>query len=586
MGNLKFRYIFLATLLLTLGFILGIPNKVQAATTCIWTGAVNANWSNSGNWTSCGGTVPQNGDSVDFSSGTYPSTNDIVGLTVTQITSSTGLANVNLGNINLGTGGLVVSSNFPNFSGNITLSGNSTIQTVSGSAALGISGSIDLNGFNLDINAGGSGMNFSSNITGTGNITKSGNANANMDGTGSYAGTTTITGGFWNSGTNSDIPDFSQVSISLAGTLDLQNNNEQVGCISGAGNVNLGSGQLTLASCPFFPTVFSGNILGTGSLVYNSGGNVWTMTGAGTYTGTTTVTSGTVFVDGGSIALSTVNASTGGQISVGGNGSTGNINLTQSHFNMTRDNSDLRANSGDFNTSGPLNLFDVKFNTTALGGFSELNVTGTVTLTNTNLVTATGGSYAPHIGDVFRIINNDGVDPISGTFNGLPEGGLVDVNGAPAQISYVGGTGNDVTLTVLSSIANVALTSNHNPSTLGQSITFTTTLTGNAGTPTGTVQFFDGVTSLGTQTLNGSGQASVTVSNLTLGSHNITVLYSGDTNYGDGGTLTPLVQVVNPVLSKTGVTVNTTLFIALGLISSLGIVLILRSKPEAKRKTS
>jgi hypothetical protein len=50
------------------------------------------------------------------------------------------------------------------------------------------------------------------------------------------------------------------------------------------------------------------------------------------------------------------------------------------------------------------------------------------------------------VGDTFTIINNDGSDSVVGTFSGLPEGGVVSVGAQQFQISYVGLTGNDVTL--------------------------------------------------------------------------------------------------------------------------------------------
>jgi hypothetical protein len=50
---------------------------------------------------------------------------------------------------------------------------------------------------------------------------------------------------------------------------------------------------------------------------------------------------------------------------------------------------------------------------------------------------------------VLTIIANDGTDPVSGTFAGLPQGGMI-VHGAFAStISYTGGDGNDVTLTTV-----------------------------------------------------------------------------------------------------------------------------------------
>ena len=45
------------------------------------------------------------------------------------------------------------------------------------------------------------------------------------------------------------------------------------------------------------------------------------------------------------------------------------------------------------------------------------------------------------------IINNDGADPVAGTFSGLAQGATIVVNSTPLVISYTGGTGNDVVLT-------------------------------------------------------------------------------------------------------------------------------------------
>ena len=75
------------------------------------------------------------------------------------------------------------------------------------------------------------------------------------------------------------------------------------------------------------------------------------------------------------------------------------------------------------------------------------------------------------------------------------------------------------------------LTSSANPSQPAQAVTFTATVTsGFTGTPTGTVNFLNGTTSLGSPTLS-SGVASVTVSTLPAGSASITANYSGDTNF-------------------------------------------------------
>jgi hypothetical protein len=63
------------------------------------------------------------------------------------------------------------------------------------------------------------------------------------------------------------------------------------------------------------------------------------------------------------------------------------------------------------------------------------------------------------------------------------------------------------------------------------------------GTPTGTVTFRDGSTTLGTGTLSG-GQARFTTSSLSVGTHTITAVYGGDSNFS-GSTSAPLTQTVN-----------------------------------------
>ena len=82
---------------------------------------------------------------------------------------------------------------------------------------------------------------------------------------------------------------------------------------------------------------------------------------------------------------------------------------------------------------------------------------------------------------------------------------------------------------------NTTLAVSPNPAVAGQTITLTATATGQvsgSGTPTGMVIFLDGSTPLGNVTLNGSGQAGLTISSLAQGSHSITASYGGDANFG------------------------------------------------------
>jgi hypothetical protein len=120
-----------------------------------------------------------------------------------------------------------------------------------------------------------------------------------------------------------------------------------------------------------------------------------------------------------------------------------------------------------------------------------------------------------------------------------------------------------VNFTVTPFATTTNLVSSLNPSNAGDSVTFTATVTSSGGTPTGSVEFFDGVTSLGTQALNGSGVAAIATSTLTGGSHNITAVYSGATVGAGGGgfagsTSNTVVQVVRtaPTANPDGYSTN------------------------------
>jgi hypothetical protein len=115
--------------------------------------------------------------------------------------------------------------------------------------------------------------------------------------------------------------------------------------------------------------------------------------------------------------------------------------------------------------------------------------------------------------------------------------------------------------------STTALSSSLNPSNLGQTVTFTATVSGpaNTGTATGAIIFKDGAnaiscTNAGGQTLNAGGIATCQISALTAGTHIITADYSGDTNFNiSTGALAPNQVVNNLVLvsfSSSTYTVN------------------------------
>src|SRR5262249_18569495 len=82
-----------------------------------------------------------------------------------------------------------------------------------------------------------------------------------------------------------------------------------------------------------------------------------------------------------------------------------------------------------------------------------------------------------------------------------------------------------------SASATVTLSADANPALPGRAITFTATVTGSGtNAPTGTVTFNDGSNALAPAVSLSGGVAVLTVP-LTVGSHSITAVYSGDINF-------------------------------------------------------
>jgi hypothetical protein len=83
-------------------------------------------------------------------------------------------------------------------------------------------------------------------------------------------------------------------------------------------------------------------------------------------------------------------------------------------------------------------------------------------------------------------------------------------------------------LTINQATTQTSLSISPNPGLVALPIVFTATVTGNGGTPTGTVNFMANGSSIGAAALNGSGVAAITVSTLPVGTYTVTANYVGD----------------------------------------------------------
>ncbi|MEI7853986.1 MAG: hypothetical protein WCJ06_09780 [Planctomycetota bacterium] len=267
--------------------------------------------------------------------------------------------------------------------------------------------------------------------TGNGNISLKALTNTiQVAGLNAGTGTITLEGGNFISSASEIVHDNSSINLN-GGTWDLNNKSETVASLIGSSNITLGSGSITISGS----TVdnYSGTLSGTGNFTRTGSGST-TFISANTYTGKT-------FVLGGSLIL---NANQASHFIVDGGTLSGSATIGK-----------LEAKSGSVSPSLLLS------NDLSLSGRSALNLTirgtspgagndqivthGTVTLGDAALNLS--GSVNLKTGEELILVNNDGVDPVSGTFKGIANNQIITIQGTSYRFKYDGGDGNDITLT-------------------------------------------------------------------------------------------------------------------------------------------
>ena len=218
----------------------------------------------------------------------------------------------------------------------------------------------------------------------------------------------------------------------------------------GGGTAYVGGG------LPFTNTDAGTVEVGSGTLLFvsefNNSGTARALPGGtlGLKSGFFSQTTGTLMLDGGGL-------SSLGPLHLGGGFLTGVGTITG---DVIVDGGSVRPglSPGQLSVAGGYSQavggrLDVEIDGPAAGTqYDQLAVTGSVTLGGP-LAVSLGGGYAPAAGQAFVMIDNDGTDPVAGTFAGLPEGAVLTAGGWRLRVSYVGGTGNDVTLTAVGPVA-------------------------------------------------------------------------------------------------------------------------------------
>ena len=346
----------------------------------------------------------------------------------------------------LGNGGaLVFADSSSAGSGSFTVNG--------GSVPGGTSGNIDFEGGTAGngvfvINAGtesgalGGSVLFSGGTAGNATLIANPGTNGGFGGQIRYAFTGT--------------PDQSEARIELFGngTLDMTygvHGGRTVGSIEGDGLILLGGNQL-ITGANHLSTIFSGTI-GPGS-VTKIGAGTLTLTGANTYDSSTTINGGALVVDNmtgsatgsGSVHVNVGRLGGGGSIAgtviVGSGNGPGAALVPRKRGG--RPDTLIISSQLTFNSDG---RYTCELNT-------KSGIAGTVVA---NGVTIESGAQFDFVsvankrlmpGTVVVLISNTSANPISGEFANLPDGSTFTVGSNTFQVSYEGGDGNDLTLTV------------------------------------------------------------------------------------------------------------------------------------------
>jgi autotransporter-associated beta strand protein len=279
---------------------------------------------------------------------------------------------------------------------NAILDLNGFSQTV---ASIAGTGDVGLGTATLTTGGDNSSTTLSGVITGSsGGLTKVGTGTFTLGGFSSYSGATTVSAGTLQAGIADAFSSTSAVTDNA--TLDLNNFSQTVASIAGTGNVTLGTATLTTGGNNA-STTLSGIISGGGGLT-KVGSGIFTLGGHNTYTGTTTISAGTLSVNGSVSSINTIVES--GAILQG----TGSLGAVQNNGTVHPGNSIGTLTVGSYTGSG--GALNIEIASTS-GVNSQLVVTpGGANLTGgiLNISAPSGSSFLAGQTYIYDIILSDG----------------------------------------------------------------------------------------------------------------------------------------------------------------------------------
>jgi autotransporter-associated beta strand protein len=499
-------------------------------------------------------------------------------------------------------------------SGTITAGGASTIAADSGTT-LNLTG--NLTGAGRDLTFAGAGNIAASRITtgtgavtvnSTGTVTYNGGSTANTytgdttvnsgtlvlaktGGTTAIAGNLAVNGGTVQLNAGNQIADTASVALAGSGTLNLNGQSETLGQLTSASSattVALGAGALTLSGPNNSSSNYAGAITGAAgsSVTVNGSGKVYLTGNNSGFSGSTSVTNGTLNVSGsnnvlGSGAVSVSNAGNfqlqggitlGNAVTINGTGTSGNGAIqnfagtnTLSGSLTVAGSSRIESDAGTLTLGGNVGLGSSSLN---VGGNANTNISGvisgsggiskdgagTLTLSASNTYT---GATAVNAGTLVLGANNVLANT---TAVSIAAGATFDVNGKTDTIGSLSGAG---TLAIAS---GTLIAGNATNTTFSGSLTGNGTLTkqgsgvltlssntsfgGDVNVTGGTLEFTATLPSIaGTLTLGAGSTLRLTGASLAVGTLHIT----GNTVLDFGGSSASILNATNFIIDA-GVT--------------------------------
>jgi autotransporter-associated beta strand protein len=238
---------------------------------------------------------------------------------------------------------------------------------------------------------------------------------------------------------SNQIPDTTDVTLNGTGILDIQSfsTSENIRNLTGAiGAITRLGPTSSLGVTITTDTVYAGSIVGGGALtaVTKAGSAKWTLSGTSEYSGDTVVTGGILEVNGFLNGTET-NVKTGATLA--GTGVVSDVVLESGSFLAPGNSPGILTTRNLDAQSGSTLTYELN-GLTGGSGYDQLKARGAVTLGATsvfNFTALAGINPDPNV-DTFFLLWNDGSDPISGMFQGLPELAPVTVDGQLYYATY------------------------------------------------------------------------------------------------------------------------------------------------------